>query len=160
MRPCLGSQLLSAVAGAVSALALLGCGNTALPLAPEVQERAVTAAMLSDFIEHRSSRQWLKVFLSDQYVSFQIESSFVRDLPEISVPYVVAPRAIAEVSPDIIRDGGLLLEPLAATQHSDGTFSQALNYSATSDYGGMLVYQTRFLVGRWVIIKVTRVWEI
>ncbi len=156
----LGSYLLYSLATVVWTLAVVGCGNTPPPLAPEFEERGVTAAMLSDFIEHRSSRGWSKIYVSGQYVSFQIDSGFLRDLPRIEVPYVVAPRAIAEESPDIIRDGGLLLEPLATRRQSDGTLSQALNYSATSDYGGMLVYQIRSLAGRWIIVKLTRIWEI
>jgi len=100
------------------------------------------------------------IYLSDQYLPFAIDSQFLRRLPDVGASYVVARRSEAEASPDIVKNGGLLLEPLMPQSQADGSVLQALNFSANADYGGEYLYHLKWLLVRWTIAKITTVWVI
>lgn len=125
-----------------------------------VDEEAVTLIVLSHFLEREPTDRWQIIYVSDQYVTFSVDSTFVSRLPQIGAEYVVAKRADAEERPDIVRDGGLLLEPLATRVRSDGFVVQPLNFSANADYGGEYLYRLRAYFGRWTVVAVYSVWLI
>lgn len=125
----------------------------------DLDERTTTIVVLSDLVE-RSGRDWPTIYVSDQYLSFAYDSAFLEALPDIPGRYVVASRVVAEERPDIVKEGGLLLEPLAAQLESDGSVRQPVNFSANSDYGGEYVYTLdRTLLG-WRIERIEVVWVI
>lgn len=135
------------------------CVRDPLATYTETDEEAVTLTVLTDFLRRQPENQWPVIFVSDQYVTFGIDSAFLSRLPAIGAAYVIARRSEAEQSPDIVKGGGLFLEPLLP-QSAGAVVLQALNFSANADYGGEYVYRLKWLVFRWSIIRVTAVWLI
>jgi hypothetical protein len=139
------------------ATALVGCAESTSP--QQLDERAITVSVLTDFLR-RTENVWPVVYISDQYLTFKYDSSFVTDLPPIAGRYVIASRVQAEERPDIVKDAGLLLEPLAARSHCYGSVRQPLNFSANADYGGGYVYSLRRTLLGWRVTRIVAVWTI
>jgi len=144
---------------------LTGCAGNPVSAPAAVDERTVTRTILLDFLSRQPKNSWPVVYLSDQYLSFAIDSAFLRWLPDVGSPYVVARRSEAEASPDIIKNGGLFLEPLAPTRQTDASILQPsifqpLNFSANADFGGEYVYHLQWLLIQWSIVEITPVWVI
>jgi len=138
----------------------MGCGRDPISTPAEVDERTVTRTILVAFLNRQPANYWPVIYLSDQYLTFAIDSGFLRQLPDVGASYVVARRSEAEASPDIVKNGGLFLEPLAPRSQGDASVFQGLNFSATADFGGEYLYRLKWVLIRWTIVKITAVWLI
>ncbi|HXO84604.1 MAG TPA: hypothetical protein VN803_03665 [Gemmatimonadales bacterium] len=98
------------------------------------------------------------MFVSDEYVGFAIDSTFLSALPPSRTPFRVAWRSEAWVSTDIVRDGGLFLEPSTIEMQAGGAVLQSLRFSSSSDFGGELLYVLDGMFGRWWIEEVRVIW--
>lgn len=134
-----------------------GCVDSTSPL--NLDERNITAVVLSHFLR-TNSNNWPVVYLSDQYLSFAFDSVFVRSLPNIGTRYVIAWRADAEESPDIVKEEGLLLEPLMPGALARGYVRQPLNFSANAQFGGEYLYTLRRILLEWRVTRIVPVWVV
>lgn len=118
----------------------------------------ITAVVLTDFLRRNPPTQWPIVYVSDEYVDFTMDSFFIALMPTYPVPVQIARRADVWVSYDIVRDGGLLLEPGRPEITDDGSVVQALRFSSTSDFGGEFEYRLKRRFDRWVIEGTRVIW--
>lgn len=137
-----------------------GCAGEPTAFSHDDDESAVTLTVLSAFLQSEGTGPWPIIYVSDQYVTFELDSAFLDRLPHIGATYLVATRAEAEERPDIVRNNGLLLEPLAAIVQPDRSVLQPLNFSANSHFGGSYVYRLTRFRGQWRIVAVSTVWVI
>jgi hypothetical protein len=122
------------------------------------ERRSITLVVLIDFLRRNDPANWAVVFVSDEYPGFSIDSSFLGALPQSATPFRVARRAEAWVSPDIVRDGGLFLEPSSLEVLHDASVVQALRFSSTQEFGGELLYTLEGAFDRWLIKEVRVIW--
>jgi len=102
---------------------------------------------------------WSIIYVSDQYLPISLDTAFLSSLPRLGATYVLAHRAEVQVSPDIIKDGSLLIEPLAPQEHSDGSIEELLNYSSNPEVGGEWRYFLRRSLNGWIVERVLPIWE-
>ena len=144
----------SALAGALC----VACGTGPTRELGLSDRRATTIVLLTDFLHRNDPRNWPIVFVSDEYVGFSIDSTFLRALPQSRTPYRVAWRSDAWVSTDIVRDGGLLLEPGRVEMLTTGSVEQSLRFSSSSAFGGGLLYKLEWGLSRWRVKEVRVIW--
>ncbi len=150
-----GSLLLLLVA-----MLTVACRDTPFGIGKEDARRA-TATVVGDFLSRDGGLGWPEIFLSDEYLAFPLDSSFVRLLPEVGAPIEFAHRAQVELSPDIIRDGALLIEASRAQPEADGSLTLRLSFSANSGFGGEFEYRlTRWRSPDWRVVSITVIWTV
>lgn len=120
--------------------------------------REVTAVALTDFLRRNPPNTWPVVYVSDEHAGFAMDSLFIGLIPPSPVPLQVARRVDVWVSYDIVRDGGLLLEPSRPAVLGDGSVVQTMRFSSTPDFGGELWYRLSRVVGRWSIREMRILW--
>lgn len=121
-------------------------------------QRAVTAVILKDFLRRNAPANWPVIFISDEHVGFSVDSSFLQSLSQTDVPIQVARRADVWVSFDIVRDGGLLLEPNRPEGIDGRSVVQRLRFSSSAYFGGEFEYRLRRVSGQWVIEEKFVIW--
>ena len=119
-------------------------GCLALPTdLSEDDARSITGVVVRSFIEGFEPNRWPQIYLSNEFLSFAVDSAWLATVSSDSLPIVVATRAQATTDYENVRNGGLLIEPFAVVAHRDGRVTQALGFTATSDFGGQLSYTVR-----------------
>ena len=120
------------------------------------QIRAVTTATVSEFLATTGKGHWPRIYVSDQFLPFEMDSAWISSISDQSRPIEAARRDDVTDSYDIVRDGGLLIEPMGVGVREDGAVIQALRFSATAQFGGQLEYALRPMPrGAWQVVQAT-----
>lgn len=152
-----------AICKCIPSLVLTSALTTACGIGPTrelqvSQRRAITIVTLSEFLRRNAPQTWPIVYVSDEYVGFSIDSALLKALPQSGTPFQVAWRSTVWVSTDIVRDGGLLLEPSSIEMQGSESVTQSLRFSSTSDFGGELLYTLEWVLNRWTVKEVRVIW--
>ena len=132
-----------------------GCRSSPFEITPE-NARSITGTVVTDFLSRVRSRSWPRIYISDEFLPFTIDSAWLQALPSGGTRLEAAHRADVTESYDLVVAGALLIEPSTPSVTLGGTLSQALVFSSTAEFGGQLQYTLRkFGLLDWQIDKVT-----
>lgn len=102
---------------------------------------------------------WPRVYVSDEWVGFAMDSAFIASFGLTEVEIEVARRADVTTAPDVVIGGALLVEPTSVERIGQGRLEQAIRFASTADFAGEYLYRLRYGPLRgWEVVEFSILW--